>query len=88
MADFRNCFISPIFVAFSSGFLTQKHYNNLVECFFACFWHFKFLTQSDHFAKAMDFALAIAFVRWPIFEIVSFLQYLLLFRAVFHTKLY
>ena len=44
------------------------------------FFHLKFLTQSDDFAKA------IAFASWPflaIFKILSFFEYKLLFRAVF-----
>ena len=44
---------------------------------------FYFVTQSDHFAKVLAFAWAIAFARWPIFKIVSFLEYLVFFRAAF-----
>ena len=50
---------------------------------FACFYKFYFLTQTDHFAKAIVFAWAIAFARWPIFKNVSFLEYLVFFPAVF-----
>ena len=39
------------------------------------------LTQTDHFARA------IAFARWPIFKIVSLLEYLGFFEAVFCTQL-
>ena len=56
------------------------------ESFFACFWHFKFLTQTDHFAKTIALTWAIAFARWPIFKIVSFLEYLAFFRSVSCTK--
>ena len=35
------------------------------------------MTQTDHPARA------IAFARWPIFKIVSFLEYLMFFDAVF-----
>ena len=35
------------------------------------------LTQADHFDKA------IAFAKWPILKMVSFLEYLVFFRAVF-----
>ena len=35
------------------------------------------MTQTDHFAWA------IAFAKWPIFKIVSFLEYLVFFRAIF-----
>ena len=55
----------------------------LIDMFFACFYTFYFLTQTDHFAKAMVFAWAIAFARWPIFKIVSFVEYLVFFPAVF-----
>ena len=37
----------------------------------------------DHFVKAIGFAWAIAFARWPIFKLVSFLKYLVFFRAAF-----
>ena len=56
--------------------------NVLVEPFFECFWHVKFLTQTDHFAKAIAFACARPLAIWPIFKI-SFLEYLVFFRAVF-----
>ena len=36
--------------------------NVLVESFFACFRQFDFFTQTDHFAKAIAFAL------WPFFQ--------------------
>ena len=39
------------------------------------------LTQTDHFARA------IAFARWPIFKIVSLLEYLGFFEVVFCTQL-
>ena len=38
------------------------------------------MTQTDHFAWD------IAFAKWPTFKIVSFLKYLMFFRAVFCTK--
>ena len=33
-----------------------------------------FEPKTDHFAKAVAFAWAIALARWPIFEMVSFLE--------------
>ena len=39
--------------------------------------------QNSHFAKAIALAWAIGFARWPIFKFVSFLEYLVFFRAVF-----
>ena len=83
MADFQTSRISGIFGVFSSVFFPQKTSNVLVEWFFACFWHFKFLTQNDHLAKSIAFAWAIAFARWPIFKLFAFLEYLVFFRAVF-----
>ena len=44
------------------------------------------MTQTDYFARAILFAWAIAFARWPIFKIVSFHEYLAFFRAVFCTE--
>ena len=44
------------------------------------------MTQTDHFAKAIAFAWAIAFARWPIFKIVSFLEYLMFFQTGFSTQ--
>ena len=45
-----------------------------------CFLEFSFLTRSE------DFARAIAFALWPIFKMVSFLEYLVFFGAVFCTE--
>ena len=56
----------------------------LIDMFFACFYTFYFLNQTDHFAKAMVFAWAIAFARWPIFKIVSFIEYLVFFQRFLH----
>ena len=57
------------------------------ESIFTCFREFKFLAQIKYFAKAIAHAKAIAFARWPIFNIVSFLGYLVFFRGVvFRTE--
>ena len=77
MADFQNRLISRVFGGFSSGFFAQNNSNVIKGSLFACFSEFEFLTQTDHFAKA------IAFARWPIFKIVSFLEYLVFSQAVF-----
>ena len=53
----------------------------LVESISACFLVFYFLTQTD------NFTWAIAFANWPIFKMVSFLEYLVFFRTVFCRKL-
>ena len=45
-----------------------------------------FLGQSDRFAQTIALAWALAFARRPISQIVSFLEYLVFFRAVFCTE--
>ena len=47
---------------------------------------FLIFNQTDHFDKTIGFAWALPFARWPIFKIVSFLQYLVFFRVVFSTE--
>ena len=54
--------------------------------FFACLWHFSFLTHTDHFAKPIAFAWAIAFARWPILKILSLLEHLVFFGVVFCSE--
>ena len=83
MPDFQNCLISRVFGVFSSGFFAQNNSNVLAEWLLACFWHFSFLTQTDSFTKAIAFAWAIAFARWPILKMVLFLEYLVFLGAVF-----
>ena len=53
---------------------------------FRMFLAFLIFNQTDHFAKTIGFAWAKVFARWPIFKIVSFLQYLVFFRAVFFSQ--
>ena len=53
VGDFQNFLISRIFGVLFERFFAQNNSNVLVECFFACFWHFSFLAQTDHFAKAI-----------------------------------
>ena len=81
MADFQNGVISGIFVFFFERFFAHNYFNVLVESISACFFEFYFLTQIDHFGKA------IAFAKWLIFKMVSFLEYLCFFRAVFCAQL-
>ena len=69
-SDFSNIWF------FLKRFFAQKHSNVIKESFFAWFSEFQVLTQTDHFAKA------IAFARWPIFKIVSFVDYLVFSQAV------
>ena len=83
MANFQNRFISRIFDVFSRGFLHRTTLMLLQNVFFARLWHFLFFNQSEHFAKALAFAWAIAFARWPISKIVSFFEYLVFFECFF-----
>ena len=80
MADFQKAPICQIFGVFMSVFFAKNNSNVLVESFFACFWPLHFLTQTDHFAKS------IAFARWPIFKMLSFVEYLVFLLAVFCTE--
>ena len=81
MADFQHRLISRIFGVFSSVFFAQNYSNMNTESILTCFREFKFLTQIEYFAKA------IAFARRPIFNILLFLEYLVLSRALFRTEL-
>ena len=67
-------------VFFGAVFCTEQLYKVFVEWILTCFLEFEFLTQSEDFAKA------IAFARWPIFKMVSFLEYLIFFQVVFCTE--
>ena len=58
-------------------FFPQNNSNMIKKSFFACFFEFEFLTQTDYFAKAT------AFAWWPIFKIVSFLEYLVFLKRSF-----
>ena len=52
----------------------------LAESFIACLWHFKFLTHTGHFTKA------VAFASWPIlaiFKMVSFFEYYMSLERIF-----
>ena len=80
MADFQNRLISRILGFFLNLFFAQNNSNMIKESFLACFFEFYFLTQTDRFAKTT------AFAWWPIFKIVSFLNYLVSFQAVFCTE--
>ena len=68
------CFLEP--------FLALHNANVVVQLFFAPFWHFYFLTQTDHFAWA------IAHASWPIlaiFKMLSFLNTICFLERFFHT---
>ena len=69
---------------FFKRFFAKNNSNVFVERFEACFWHFLFLTQTDHSAKAIAFAWAIAFTRWPIFEIFSFFEHFVFLESFLH----
>ena len=57
------------------------------ESILKCLRQFKLFAQIKYFAKAIAHAKAVDFARWPIFNIVSFLEYLVFFRTVFWTEL-
>ena len=57
------------------------------ESILAYFGKFKTLAQIEYFAKAIGHAKGLDYTRWPIFNMVSFLVYLVFFRAVFCAKL-
>ena len=77
MDDFWNGLISRKFSVFWSGILQRTTRNDLWNAFWHVFLEFKFLTQREDFAKAIDFASCV------IFKMVSFLEYLVFFEAVF-----
>ena len=53
---------------FLEPFSAQNNFAVVVDLFFACFWFLKFLTQTDHFAKAIAFAWAIALCKMADFQ--------------------
>ena len=67
-------------LVFFERFFAHNNSKWFVEWILTYFLEFKFLTQSDDFAKA------IAFAWWTIFKMVSFLEYLMFFGAVFCTQ--
>ena len=56
MADFQNGLICGIFSVFPSRFYEQNKSKRFVEWILTCFLEFKFLTQSEDFAKPIAFA--------------------------------
>ena len=86
MADFQNRLISRILGVLSSGFFLHRTTVMFLLVGFGMLLASLILTQTDHFANAITFLWAIAFGRWPIFKVFSFLEYWVFFRAVFWTK--
>ena len=80
MGDFQNGLISRIFSVFLTWFFAQKKSKWFVEWILTRFSEFQFLTQGEDFAKAR------AFAWWAIFKMVSFLEYLMFFEAVFSQR--
>ena len=64
---------------FPAVFCTEQ-LNCSCYSFLAYFWRKKFLTQTAHFAWAIDLP------KWSILKVVSFLEYRLFFPAVFFTE--
>ena len=79
MSDFENGLISRIFGVLWRGFLQKPTIMLLQNRFSYVFCIFKFGPKMFNFAKA------IAFARWPILKMVSFLEHLVFFGAVFCT---
>ena len=75
--DFQNDLYSGIIFCFLEGSFVQNNSKWLVEWILTCFLEFYFFSQSE------DFAWAIAFAWFPISKMVSFLEYLVFFGAVF-----
>ena len=76
------CHFSNIW-CFLERFFAHKKFNVVVQSFFAPFWHFSFLTQTDHFAWAK------AHASWPIsriFKMLSFFDDYVFFGAFFCTQ--
>ena len=68
------------FVFFGAVFCTEQLEIIFRKDFDMVSLNFNFLTQSE------DFASAIAFAWWPIFKMVSFLEYFVFFGAGFCTE--
>ena len=79
MADFQHGLISGIFGVFFNVFFAQNYFNVNTESILTYLRQFKILAQIEYFAKAIAHAKAIDFARWPIFNMVSFLEYLVFF---------
>ena len=71
-AHFQNVIIFQILAVFPSLFLHRTTAMFCTNVFSMFFWHFKFLTQSDHFAKAIALAWLLIL---PIFKMLSFFKY-------------
>ena len=76
MADFQNGFIFQILAVYSSRFFAQNSPNVVLESFLHVFANFSFFFLPK---LAILQRLYIAFARWPIFKIILFLEYLVVF---------
>ena len=79
MVDFQNGLISRILAVFWRRFFAQNMLNSLVDSFSAYFFRKNFLTQTPQFAYAIDLP------KWPVFKMLTFLEFWLFFPAVFCT---
>ena len=87
MANFQHVLIFWNTWCFFERFFAQNYSNVNTGSILTCLRQFKILAQIEYFAKAIVHAKAIDFARWPIFNMVSFLEYLVFFRAVFCAEL-
>ena len=82
-ANIQNDLFLEYQVFFRAVVFAQNWYNVPLDSFSICFWQFYILTQSNDFAKAIAFA-------WrpflPIFQMVSFLQYIRCFFERFFAQ--
>ena len=80
MADFKNRLISGIFGIFRAVFFTDYSLCKMAE------FENRLISGIFGILRAFFFTDCIAFARWPSFKIVSFLEYLFIFRVVFCTE--
>ena len=87
MADFQHGLISGIFGVFFERFFAHNYSNVNTESILTYFRQFKILAQIEYFAKAIAHAKALDFSRLPIFNMVSFLEYLVFFSSGFLRRI-
>ena len=78
----KSSHFSNILVLYGA-FFADNNSNVAGQSFFAIFWHFKFLIQTEHVAWA------IAYASWPIlaiFKMLSFFEYFGVLWSVFFAQ--
>ena len=87
MANFQHVLIFWNTWCFFERFFAQNYSNVNTGSILTCLRQFKILAQIEYFAKAIVHAKAIDFARWPIFNMVSFLEYLVFFFSGFFRRI-